>query len=182
MAGQHHNEENNFTLSQKTTISKWIIDSIKSESWKEGDDLHIDEIIQTEVSENFWVAVSLNLISFTDKELSRLGYEDIIPIVFIPLYGDEHERGVNFDNIYEIKPELDITPPSLFVCSIYWEGFINAYANREIIGDIKILDDLFYIYYYEELHNNGLEYVRNISILPKERVNFLRENGWNIPK
>jgi hypothetical protein len=180
MAGQYHIEKNNFTLSQKKNISKWIVDSIQNESWKEGNDLHIDDIIHTEISEDTWIKISLNLISFAHKELFRLGYEKIIPIVFIPLYGDENERGINFDDIFEINSELDITPPSLFVCSMHWEGFIDAYSDRKIIGEIKILDDLFYIYYYEKLHDNGLEYVRNISILPKERVSFLKENDWKV--
>jgi hypothetical protein len=176
MDGQYQSEVYNFTLSQKATISKWIIDSIEGESWKEGNDLHIDEILYPEIPENVWITVSFSLITFVDEELSRLGYTSIIPIIFIPLYGDEDERGVNFNSVLEVSSQFDVTPPSLFICPINWEGFIEAYSNRKRIGDIKFLDNLIYIYYHEELNSSGLEYVRNISILHNKHTKFLKDN------
>src|SRR5690606_27361189 len=100
------------------------------------------------------------------EKLITLGFENIIPIMFIPLYGDEQERGINFKDIFTIEQELDITPPSLFICPDNWEEFGDMFLRRKILYDIQYEDSLYSVYYYEQLHPNGLEYIRNISVLP----------------
>jgi len=183
MDGKYHKNAKieQFTLFQKSLISEWILDSINGNKWENDNDLHIDEIIQGEIPQDHWVDISFLTVKFANEEITRLGIDSIIPIMYIPLYGDEYKIGINFEDLNGINSELDFTPPSLFVCPINWESFKDAFFSRDMLYDILLEKELYSLYYYEELHPNGLEHIRNISILPKKHIKFLQENGWNIP-
>lgn len=177
MAGKYNKDIFEFTSSQKVMLSEWILDSINEKKWENFDDLHIDEIINDTIPEDIWIEVSLVTIRFANQEIVRLGFDDIIPIMFIPLYCDENKKGVNFKNLNSFKEELDITPPSLVLCPENRKEFRDMFSRREALYDVLYKDHLYSVYYYEELNPNSLEYMRNLSLIPKDRIIHLQNSG-----
>lgn len=146
-------------------IHKWIFNNIENKYWERHIDLHIDDINNRFETNQDWLQASIDLVTISNNYLSSLSKDkEYVPLVFISLYGDEKKRGVNFD-LNSIESEYDFTPPSLFVPFKKWEVFKKSFKNRQEIN-FNTQQQSLKFYYFEEMHGNGLEYVRNICLAP----------------
>lgn len=157
-----------FSEEERNKVFNWIQDSISQEAWLKGYDYHLDEIDSKYEQKELWLNGAIELAHISNTYLDKDEKNKFVAIIFIPLYVDDIAKGYSFSSYWELDKDLDITPPSLFVCPYSWEGFINAFEKRDVVDYINSRNRRFDLYYFEELHDNGLEFVRNVTLVPTE--------------
>ncbi|MBA3986240.1 MAG: hypothetical protein H0X63_06650 [Flavobacteriales bacterium] len=162
MAGKYQN--NFFCESDLRKIKQWISNNLKNNEWVNNLDLHLDEINIAFDNPDLWINAGLELLLISNNILAELIENNFISIVFFPLFAEEKAEGITFKKFSYIKKEFDLTPPSLFICPKNWIVLNEAFGERKIIEIFNFKENDIYVYFFEEKHDNGLEYVRNVSI------------------
>lgn len=140
-------------------ISKWIEKTINKKLYLEYYDLHVDEINDYS-DNNYWLEEGLKYLEMSKTLLIQKNHTNYNIMLAIPLKSKETITGINFQNFMELKKELDITPPSLYI----FKNSENPWDSLKVVkidfSDSTLTGiDFYYIEYKED---NDFEYRRAI--------------------
>jgi len=131
----------------KKRINTWVDNTVFLKSYKEFDDLHIDEIFTPEPKQQDWFDLSIEAYEYALK-LVEESYPNISCGLTFSLKAENTRQGVNFKNIQELTGEFDITPPSLYLFKKGEELWNLPETECISPGNIQFLNN--YIFYYSE--------------------------------
>lgn len=129
-------------------IQDWISRTIVDGSWKNYNDLHLDEIYSNYTNENS-LRLAFGVIEVA-KRFINLRYKSYDVVIGFSLITEPHPLGINFSNIESFQNELDWSPCSLYIYSLDDPDWKKTF---EICEKIILKDFQLPLLYSEELIN-----------------------------
>lgn len=152
-------------------LFSWLNSAILDKYWERPIDLHIDEIDKNWKDPKSWQEATKEVLIHANRYLwdqSNGRSELFWCLAFIYLKSGEVRLGTNFTP-ERIIQEYDLSPPAIFVVPRKWDVLMQTMDQRVRVPqhDICYKSDMqFKAYFKEVLHDNELEYVRNLIYIP----------------
>lgn len=151
-------------LNMKEIIENWMLTTTKNGSWKNYNDLHIDNINVEYRIKSKWIVGLLNCLNIAIEIRNERNLNFIVGIG-LSLYSSITPRGLSFNSIEMLQDEIDWSPPSLYLFQPQWSDWQEIEKNGISVDCID-----FGIYaekkYLNEFYNkNDKEYRRSLFIV-----------------
>jgi hypothetical protein len=147
----------------KKIIRDWFNDVTSSGSWKEYDDLHIDEIDHNCKNPIVWVNNGLKYLSEAILIRNEKKSQFIIALRIF-LESTEVHEDINLNNLEEIKDCFEDTPPSLLAFLPDWDNWLEMLNKGIDLTSSINLNEGLKCNYYEYYTTDDKEYRRIIYI------------------
>lgn len=146
------------------SLNNWIVNSIKTDSWKKYDDLNITKIRDVKIDRDMWLEEGVKYLSVAksiSKKISKINKFEVV--LAQSLTSGKGKLGVNFSSVSELNKQMDKTPPSLYIVRKDWNDWVEQIA---ISSEIKLKGlPIYKVYYLEFKSQNDNEYRRSIWVL-----------------
>lgn len=147
----------------KNIIEAWMIQTIKDDSWKNNNDLHIDIISSKFQKPENWLIGGLKCLEKAISIRNQLK-EPFIVELFIELKADTKPIGINFQTLDTLKNEIAWTPPSLYLFNAKYSVWIKSMKKVTYVNlsdfkskNIKCI--------YNEILKDDPEYYRYVGFI-----------------
>jgi hypothetical protein len=118
----------------RVKLSEWIDNSIRDNSWDDFVDLHIDTIDPFLKNPIYWTDYSILLYDITLDLLNDKLYNCLL---VIPLRYSEFCLSSQSLNLDQLKSELDLTPPSLYLFPKGHQSYIQTINDATMIEGLS---------------------------------------------
>lgn len=149
-------------------IEKWMTETVKDDSWKTHNDIHIDDISSKFKEPDTWINGGIECLKKAIAIRDNFKFHFVIEL-FVELQSDKFPIGINFTNPRDLINEFRDTPPSLYIFEENYGGWLdNIRKNKEVVLKKFNLPDV-KCYYSEILKDDDPDHYRSISFisLPK---------------
>ncbi len=143
-------------------IMQWLVETIKNDTWRNFDSLHIDDIDSKYESKKNWLNGGIECLYNANKIIHQLSFKDKKVFLLLSLEGNSEKQGINFNSSDELESQFDETPPSLYVYEDSWSNFIDTLQQGHLISKNILNIDGFDFYHIEYKEEGDLEYRRSI--------------------
>ena len=151
----------------KNEITNWLLNTVKDESWKNYNSLHIDEICMDYTDKENWLQGGIESLRQASLLLRELSLGDKKVFLLFSLIGRNEEIGINFSNSSELKSQFDSTPPALYLYEDEWSGYVETINEGILINNTILNFNGIYSYHIEYIEEGDDEYRRSVIFLLK---------------
>jgi hypothetical protein len=166
------------TMNKKSEdkIRKWLLRTIESGTWRNFDDLHVDEIDRKYKTNTTWIQGGIESLEIASDALRKLGLDkDHFVQLCIYLKSSPSPTKPNFSTMSDLFDQLSWTPPSLYVFQKWFEKWRFAMDKAAELKHFHIGLEGAKIYYSESFDSEELEYLRFLYVLqPHLEVDYDR--------
>ena len=148
----------------KKVIKQWIQKTVEDNSWKEHNDLHIDEISDKFTKANTWIDGGLKCFNLAKQIRNDLKLPFAVELRIV-LNSSIAPKGKNFDSLSDLSQDLSWTPPSLYIYKKDYALFQSALKKAIKIDLIDLNFHDTQCYYFETLSTYDPEYYRSIAFV-----------------
>jgi hypothetical protein len=149
---------------EKAIINNWISSTVKDGSWKNYNDLHIDEINSVYSSPEYWIPAGNRYLEMAIKYRDKNHINFIVALGF-SLCSSKTSLGLKCESYEELIPQFDSSPPSLYLFEPSWENWRET-EERSSSVEISNLTSLPVKVKYVEFFNvEDLEYRRSLFLI-----------------
>ena len=159
-------------MDKEKKIQEWILTTIRDESWKVHDEIHIDTVDPSFKNKENWINGGLECYNIANKFLKDTSLPFLL-VLSIALKSKKKQKNYIIKSFEEIKKDLTYIPPSLYIYLLGWEGLNNMFLKSVSITDLT-LDNIDGLPYYYQGYNSDDNEIRRWFSIHSKSVSSLR--------